>query len=320
MVIHSGQREMCVGKLGGRRRLWVRVVVSAAVAGLIVAAAYGGFGAVWRVWWSGRPTTTVTLCGVPMLWWGRVGKLLQFVAGLAVVLDLVEPERLRAVGAHARDRLTALRVEVKERQVANRLVRIEQWLSDNIVAVAEIPGSMGPSLAVGSASERKSVPADAPFTLAEYQELRAEFLAEHKGRLEDSAAALAQRVRAFMLARLEPEEAQLLVVRGDRMLNAQLLLIIGLTVGICVSIVFVRSVRPTMILLVVLILICVTVLRPGRTRDRLFGSWLFLLYTPMRVMSEFMVRTLDRARPGHVLRWIALWLFIAGFSLDLLSS
>jgi hypothetical protein len=216
---------MRVGKLGGRRRLWVRVAVSAAVAGLIVAAAYGGFGAVWRAWWSGRQTTTVTLYSVPMLWWGRVGKVLQFFAGLAVVFDLLGPKRLRAMGAHAGKRLDALSVEVKERQAANRLVRLEQWLSDNIVAVVEIPGSMGTSLAVGSASECKSVPADAPFTVAEYQELRAEFLAEHRGRLEDSAAALAQRVRAFMLAHLDPEESQLLVVRGDRMMDAQALLI-----------------------------------------------------------------------------------------------
>jgi len=309
-----------VGKLGGRRRLWVRVAVSAAVAGLIVAAAYGGFGAVWRAWWSGRPTTTVTLCGLPMLWWGRVGKLLQFVAGLAVVLDLVEPEWLRALGAHAGDRLAALRVEVRERRTANRLVRLEQWLSDNIVSVAEVPGPMGRSLAVGSASECKSVPADAPFTLAEYQELRAEFLAEHRGRLEDSAAALAQRVRAFMLAHLEPKEAQLLAVRGDRMTNAQALLVIGLAVGICASIVLVRWVRPMVIVLGVLALLCIMVLQPSRTRDRLFSSWLFLLYAPVRLVSEFMVRTLDRARPGHVLRWIAVWLFIAGSLLDLFSS
>lgn len=294
--------------------------MSAAVAGLIVAAAYGGFGAVWRAWWSGRQTTTVALCGVPMLWWGRVGKLLQFVAGLAVLLDLVGPERLRAVGARAGDRLETLRVEVKERRAANRLIRLEQWLSDNIVAVAEVPGGMGTSLAVGSASECKRVPADAPFTVAEYQELRAEFLAEHRGRLEDSAAALAQRMRAFMLAHLDPEDAQLLMVRGDRVLNAQALLIIGLTVGICVTVVLVTSVRPMMILLGVLTLLCITVIRPSRTRDRLFGSWLFLLYTPMRLISEFMVRALDRAKPGHVLRWVAFWLFIAGFSLDLLSS
>jgi hypothetical protein len=300
--------------------MWVRIAVSAAVAGLIVAAAYGGFGAVWRAWSSGRQTTTITLYGYPMLWWGRIGKGLQFVAGLAVVLDLVEPDWLRAKGTRARNRLDALRAEVMERQAANRLIRLEQWLSDNIVSVSEVPGPMGRSLAVGSASERKNVPADAPFTVAEYQELRAEFLAEHQDRLEDSAAALAQRTRTFMLAHLDPDEAQLLTVRGERTTNAQGLLVIGLAAGLCASIVLVRWVRPMMILLGVLALLCIMVLRPSRTRDRLYSSWLFLLYTPVRLVSEFTARTLDRAKPGHVLRWIAVWLFVAGFFLDLFSS
>lgn len=33
-----------------------------------------------------------------MLWWARIGKLLQFAGGAAVVLDLVGPERLRRTG------------------------------------------------------------------------------------------------------------------------------------------------------------------------------------------------------------------------------
>lgn len=308
-----------MGRRDGRRRLWGRVAVAAAVAGLAVAAAYGGFAEVWTTWWSGRQTTAVTLCGIPMLWWGRAGKLLQFVAGLAVVLDLVEPERLRAVGVHAGDRLKALRVEVAERRAVTRLVRLEQWLSDNIVSVTEIPGPMGHTLNVGSALERSSVPGDAPFTVAEYQELRAAFLTEHRDRLEDSAMALAERVRAFMLTHLPPEEAELLAARGDRTMNVLDLLIIALAVATCVSMALV-GLKPMMILVVLLILATIMVLRPSRTRDRLFSSWLFLLYTPIRLASEFMVRTLDRARPGHVLRWIALWLFIAGFSLDLLGS
>lgn len=293
--------------------------MAAVVAGLVVAAAYGGFGAVWSAWWSGRQTTTVPLCGLPMLWWGRVGKLLQFVAGLAVVLDLVEPERLRAVGTRAGDRLAALRVEVDKRKVAIRLVRLEQWLSDNIVSVAEVPGGMGTTLVVESATERESVPADSPFTVAEYQRLRAEFLAEHKGRLEDSAPALAQRVRAFMLAHLDPEDAQLLAARGDRVINAQALLLVVLAAGIVVSIVLL-PVRPMIILIMAFALLCFAVLPPSRARDRLFGSWLFLLYAPVRLVSEFLAGALDQAKPGHVLRWIAFWLFIAGFSLDLLSS
>ncbi|GAA2917662.1 hypothetical protein Acy02nite_92350 [Actinoplanes cyaneus] len=32
------------------------------------------------------------------MWWARAGKIMQFVAGLAVILDLVGPDRLRVAG------------------------------------------------------------------------------------------------------------------------------------------------------------------------------------------------------------------------------
>jgi len=40
----------------------------------------------------------LVLWGMPLLWWGRLGKVLEFTAGLVVVLDLVGPEPLRALG------------------------------------------------------------------------------------------------------------------------------------------------------------------------------------------------------------------------------
>ena len=42
-----------------------------------------------------------------MTWWGRAGKIFQFLGGLAVILDLVGPDRLRAWGAQLRETNTA---------------------------------------------------------------------------------------------------------------------------------------------------------------------------------------------------------------------
>src|SRR5262245_14209686 len=53
---------------------------------------------VWSVWWSGRSAGGMPLWGMTVLWWGRVGKLMQFSAGLTVILDLVGPDRLRHMG------------------------------------------------------------------------------------------------------------------------------------------------------------------------------------------------------------------------------
>ncbi|MEV6238819.1 hypothetical protein [Lentzea sp. NPDC051838] len=49
----------------------------------------------WRLWGTGASTQQFVLWGMPLLWWGRAGKVAQFVAGLAVLLDLIGPVRLR---------------------------------------------------------------------------------------------------------------------------------------------------------------------------------------------------------------------------------
>jgi hypothetical protein len=48
------------------------------------------------------------LWGMPILWWGRIGKLAEFTAGLVVVLDLIGPDRLRAFGLRSQERATIL--------------------------------------------------------------------------------------------------------------------------------------------------------------------------------------------------------------------
>jgi hypothetical protein len=49
----------------------------------------------WTLWWSGRQLTDHTLYGVSVLWLGRLGKFLAFLAGATLVLDLIGPERLK---------------------------------------------------------------------------------------------------------------------------------------------------------------------------------------------------------------------------------
>lgn len=58
--------------------------------------AYGWLDA-WMAWWGGKTLIGTTLWGIPILWWGRIGKLMQFLGGLTVVLDLIGPERLLAI-------------------------------------------------------------------------------------------------------------------------------------------------------------------------------------------------------------------------------
>jgi hypothetical protein len=52
----------------------------------------------WHGWASGQPILSHELLGISILWWGRIGEIAVFLGGLTVVLDLIGPERLRAVG------------------------------------------------------------------------------------------------------------------------------------------------------------------------------------------------------------------------------
>ncbi|GAA3196017.1 hypothetical protein GCM10010486_76960 [Nonomuraea roseoviolacea subsp. carminata] len=52
----------------------------------------------WGMWLDGRSTLGHDLLGLPLLWWGRFGKILSFVSGATVVVDLVGPEKLSRYG------------------------------------------------------------------------------------------------------------------------------------------------------------------------------------------------------------------------------
>ncbi len=47
---------------------------------------------VWSIWAEGGKPTT--LWGVEILWWGRIGNIIQFVGALMVIAELIGPERL----------------------------------------------------------------------------------------------------------------------------------------------------------------------------------------------------------------------------------
>lgn len=52
----------------------------------------------WRLWSEGKSLTDYELWGLSILWWGRAGKVIQFLGGLTILLDLLGPERLRRWG------------------------------------------------------------------------------------------------------------------------------------------------------------------------------------------------------------------------------
>lgn len=63
-------------------------------------------GEAWTLWFSNQLSSDVTIWGVSLLWWGRLGKILQFVGGVTVVAEIIGPERIRAFGQSLHTRIT----------------------------------------------------------------------------------------------------------------------------------------------------------------------------------------------------------------------
>jgi hypothetical protein len=69
----------------------------------------------WGLWFDGRSVSGYQLWGLPVLWWGRIGKLGQFTGGLVAIIDVVGITRITAWG----DRLRARPIEPQRRTLAD---------------------------------------------------------------------------------------------------------------------------------------------------------------------------------------------------------
>jgi hypothetical protein len=52
----------------------------------------------WRLWLSGDLSLNATLWGMSILWWGRIGKFMQFFGAATIIADIIGPEEIRHFG------------------------------------------------------------------------------------------------------------------------------------------------------------------------------------------------------------------------------
>lgn len=62
----------------------------------------------WREWLAGHDTSQLRVFGIAVLWWGRLGKTLEFLGGLTVVIDLLGRARMETFHANLRTRRARL--------------------------------------------------------------------------------------------------------------------------------------------------------------------------------------------------------------------
>lgn len=80
----------------------------------------------WGLWFDGQSVSGYRLWGLPVLWWGRFGKLGQFTGGLVAIIDIVGVTRIAAWG----DRLRARPVERRRRTLVETWRRKRQVYRD----------------------------------------------------------------------------------------------------------------------------------------------------------------------------------------------
>jgi hypothetical protein len=215
---------------------FIIALLTVLIAGFLINGGSSDLARAWRIWTDGRSASTEPLWGKTVLWWARAGKIMQFAAGLVVILDLIGPERLRRIGIRTGEQAAAVRA-----QLVRMRARPEQ-------------------------TRNGAVHTSAGLFLVGINLLLLILLATSWSTITQSPAAIGPYV------------------------VAPIVLLVFLAVG--------------------------TPERTAGARLPLLGlSWVvswIVLGVPAVI--------LDKANPGHVLRWLALFVFIAGFGFDLLGS
>ncbi|MFI7610669.1 hypothetical protein ACIBP6_05445 [Nonomuraea terrae] len=64
-----------------------------------------GYFEAWQIWFSGKSLSGLSLHGMPMIWVGRLGKIVAFVGGLTVILDIVGPEPITELSKRVKEKI-----------------------------------------------------------------------------------------------------------------------------------------------------------------------------------------------------------------------
>ncbi|MBM0279465.1 hypothetical protein [Micromonospora tarensis] len=284
----------------------------------------GGFIDVVEAWFAGRPTDHLELLGLTMIFWGRLGKSMLYLAGLSILLDLADPGRLRQRGTASVGRAGRTFQRMRRKRQVGRLVRMHEDVHGDIARMVNHRGL------VLSTRPPTAVPAGVRLSLAKYRGFRADVIAalpgEHACRNEHKATLCPQQFEYVrrrvnnLIAEQLPADQRDLVRDAEATRNSVVPILAALAVpviAVCVvrldDAVWERT--STSLGVILALAVCVALFFPdvrltiGAVSYRLWGS----------ALSAY-GRLLDQTRPLHLLRWLAAGLFLIGGPLDLLAS
>jgi hypothetical protein len=280
----------------------------------------------WQAWFQGEQVQAAQLWGWTVLRWGRLGKAMEFVAGLVVVIDLLDPDKLRRRGAAARERL---RQRKSQAQAARRMFDIEIMNDKVFASIIIVDVGEDAIIRVINRARRPNFGPKAPFTVEEYEAFRADTLSglagahqcQHDhGKYEvcsEQANYVGERVDEFLCGRWSADDRRLLQqarVKRARGFLLAFAVMIGTIVGPLIVDPHSSNTWPFSL---AMLLVALAMTPPGW---RLGAPWIWLGAQPAIVGGTVLAGLLDKARPLHLLRRVALALFVIGFHFDLLAS
>jgi hypothetical protein len=79
----------------------------------------------WHNWRSGHLDPELVLWGIRLLWWARVGKILQIIGAVTVLVDIIGPRKLRRMGKRLKELSAVQKLKDNQGAIFKRLM--EAW-------------------------------------------------------------------------------------------------------------------------------------------------------------------------------------------------
>ncbi|MEV4898484.1 hypothetical protein AB0K48_55045 [Nonomuraea sp. NPDC055795] len=255
--------------------------------------------------------------------WGRLGKGLQFLAGLVAIIDLLNLEELRKVGKKANERLQERLQRRAGRLRGYRLSEIRKLLYKHLVAEKITRGyDTDHSTYFLDPKPPASLDPDSPVGLDDYLKFR-ELLIDRFGTgLENSlsesqCSTINDELDALLESHLSPEDG-IAYRKAEKGLTVWALTAVLLVIIAGIAMLLTESMT---IWIVYVSIFCVLIFMAVSPKGVYVTALpLFTREAPALFIGYLATHLLHRTRPLLLFRKIALVLFVVGFTLDLLAS
>ncbi|MGN9845937.1 hypothetical protein ACTMTI_48240 [Nonomuraea sp. H19] len=295
-------------------------VASAVLASLIL----GNGAAILGVWLDGRATSDLLMFGNRMALWGRFGKVLQFVAGLSAILDLLDPVKLQESGERARERYLEASGKSGTARRKQQIVKLRVAIYRTFLVVVPDPHRVREYKQVKVGAPPADIPGDGLFERQVYVDFWHDVSAgmpRDEGERVDYVWRSADEFLARHLPAADVELLEQVIAQDDRGWRG-----FGrgsLVMMVILGLMFWRARLAPQGSVEVFVVIFVGV---WAATGALFLTMALTKRGPTLWWwcrargTALLAKLLDAARDQHVFRQLALGLFVLGFYFDLLSS